>query len=56
MIRQAYGANHVMFGSVTGNGAGQTIAIIDAYNQPNITSDLAAFDSYSDLPAPPASP
>lgn len=31
-------------GGVTGNGSGQTIAIIDAYAQPNIGSDVNTFD------------
>jgi len=44
-IRTAYGMNQVSFGSVTGNGAGQTIAIIDAYNDPTIQADLNAFDA-----------
>jgi subtilase family serine protease len=35
-IRAAYG--------ITGTGAGQTIAIVDAYSDPNIASDLAVFD------------
>ena len=39
-VRNAYGLNQVNFGSTTGNGAGQTIAIIDAYDDPNIASDL----------------
>jgi len=43
-LRQAYG-----FGSVSGTGAGQTIAIIDAYNDPDIASDLNTFDSEFDL-------
>jgi hypothetical protein len=51
---QAYGVNAITFGGVTGNGAGQTIAIIDAYNDPNAASDLAAFDSHYGLPAPPS--
>ena len=33
-----------MFGSVTGDGTGQTIAIVDAYNAPTIVADLHAFD------------
>jgi autotransporter-associated beta strand protein len=53
-MEAAYGANEVMFGSVVGNGAGQTIAIVDAFSQPNIVSDLAAFDSYYGLAAPPS--
>lgn len=44
-IRDAYGMNQVSFGSVTGNGAGQTIALIDAYNDPTIQADLTAFDA-----------
>jgi subtilase family serine protease len=46
-IQNAYGINNVV-----GNGAGQTIAIVDAYNDPNIKSDLAKFDSKFGLPAP----
>jgi autotransporter-associated beta strand protein len=52
-IRQAYGMNLVTFGVVTGDGTGQTIAIVDAYDQPNIATDLAAFDTQFGLPAPP---
>lgn len=33
------------------SGAGTTIAIVDAYNDPNIKSDLAAFDAQYGLPA-----
>ena len=46
------GTNNISFGGVAGNGAGQTIAIVDAYNDPNIASDLAAFDTQFKLPAP----
>jgi hypothetical protein len=53
-IRQAYGVNGITFGSVAGTGAGQTIAIIDAYHDPNASSDLASFDSYYGLAAPPS--
>ena len=57
-IRHAYGFDQVSFstsrGAVVGNGAGQTIAIIDAYNDPTIKSDLAAFDSTFRLAAPPS--
>jgi hypothetical protein len=44
-ILQAYGMDHIMFGSLTGDGTGQTIAIVDAFNDPNIATDLATFDS-----------
>ena len=43
-IISAYNLN-----STTG-GAGTTIAIIDAYNDPTIQADLANFSSYFDLP------
>ncbi len=39
-IQSAYGFNRV-----SQTGAGQTIAIVDAYNDPNIASDVAAFNS-----------
>ncbi|MDP9174647.1 MAG: S53 family peptidase [Planctomycetota bacterium] len=52
-IQTAYGFNQVtLTGGVTGDGAGQTIAIVDAYNDPNIASDLATFDSSFGLNAP----
>src|SRR5262245_49142231 len=31
-------------------GAGQTIAIVDAYSNPNIRSDLATADVYASIP------
>jgi hypothetical protein len=34
-----------------GSGAGQTIAIVDAYNDPDIASDLNTFDSEFSLPS-----
>ena len=45
-VRHAYG-----FDLLTQTGAGQTIAIIDAFNDPTIQSDLATFDSLYGLPA-----
>ena len=52
-IQNAYGVNQIKFsgGTVAGNGAGQTIAIVDAYNDPNIQADLNTFDSEFGLPA-----
>jgi subtilase family serine protease len=44
-LQTAYGISSISLGSTTGNGAGQTIAIIDAYNDPNIISDTKAFSS-----------
>src|SRR5262245_59021895 len=53
-IRHAYGLDQVLFGSVQGDGSGQTIAIIDAYHSPTITQDLHAFDAAFGLPDPPS--
>src|SRR5262249_12452160 len=53
-IRAAYGFSNLSFGSVAADGTGQTIAIIDAYNDPNIASDLAAFDKALGIAAPPS--
>jgi hypothetical protein len=36
---------------MTTGGAGQKVAIVDAYNDPNIASDLATFDTNYGLPA-----
>jgi hypothetical protein len=53
-IQTAYGFNKITFSNGTstikGDGSGQTIAIVDAYNDPNIQSDLAAFDKQFGLP------
>ena len=62
-IRTAYGISSIMLGSVVGDGTGQTIAIIDAYNAPNFvnstdpnfdSSDLHLFDVEFGLPDPPS--
>jgi hypothetical protein len=55
-IAQAYGFNQVSFdnGAIKGNGAGQTIAIVDASYDPNIASDLQKFDAQFGLAAPPS--
>jgi subtilase family serine protease len=50
-IQAAYGLNAVTSGGTTLTGAGQTIAIIDAYNDPNAATELAAFDARYGLPA-----
>jgi hypothetical protein len=49
-IAAAYGLDQVTFGSIVGDGAGQTIAIIDAYNDPTIQNDLRGFDTAFNLP------
>ena len=54
-VLKAYGMNpRTTIGGVTGDGTGQTIAIVDAYQDPNIVSDLATFDSNFGLSAPPS--
>jgi subtilase family serine protease len=51
-IRHAYGFDAISFNGVTGDGTGQTIAIVDAYDAPYIASDLATFDATFGLPNP----
>jgi subtilase family serine protease len=36
------------------DGSGQTIMIVDAYGSPTIEDDLASFDAYYGIPAPPS--
>jgi hypothetical protein len=53
-ITQAYGINQITFnnGTVTGDGSGTTIAIVDAFDDPTIASDLHQFDQQYNLPDP----
>ena len=44
-IAQAYGINLISFAGTAGTGAGQTIAIVDAYNDPAIISDANSFSA-----------
>ncbi len=62
-LQDAYGVNLVTFGTVQGTGAGQTIAVIDAYDNPSfadsgtsayVGSALYEFDKEFDLPDPPS--
>ena len=55
-LRAAYGFDDVGFARrrSSGDGTGQTIAIVVAYQQPNIKADLAAFDRQFGLPDPPS--
>ena len=39
---------------LTGTGAGQTIAVVTAYDAPNAAKDLAVFNAEFGLPAPPS--
>jgi subtilisin-like proprotein convertase family protein len=67
-VRHAYGFDQILFGNVVGDGSGQTIAIIDAYDDPQLVSrstdpdvnndpaflasDLHQFDMQFGLPEP----
>jgi hypothetical protein len=58
-VRHAYGFDRVGFLDathplVTGDGRGTTIAIVDAYDDPNIAGDLATFDTTYGIVAPPS--
>lgn len=49
-VAHAYGFDQIAFinssgQSVKGDGSGQTIAIVDAYDDPNVATDLAIFDN-----------
>ncbi|MGW5123530.1 S53 family peptidase [Streptomyces sp. NPDC004069] len=46
-LQSAYG----LTSAAASNGSGKTIAIVDAYNDPNAESDLAKYRSYYGLPA-----
>lgn len=48
-VQQAYGLNLLQAGG-GGSGAGQTVAIIDAYNYPNALATFNAFNSTFGLP------
>ncbi|MBE3589524.1 MAG: S53 family peptidase [Firmicutes bacterium] len=48
-VRHAYGID-----KLPNDGAGVTIAIVDAYDHPKIENDLAVFDQTFGLPAPPS--
>jgi hypothetical protein len=37
--------------SPSGSGAGQTVAVVDAYDDPTVEADLGVFDAYYGLPA-----
>src|SRR5579884_248884 len=51
-ISKAYGFDQIYFnnGTIKGDGRGQTIAIVSAYDDPNILSDLNAFSVQFGLP------
>ena len=49
-VLKAYNFDDIRLTGATANGSGQTIAIVDAYNDPNIAADLAVFDTAFGLP------
>src|SRR5262249_19288549 len=55
-IRGAYGLDingkSITFGGVKADGTGQTIAIVDAYDNPEIMANLTAFDKQFGIPDP----
>jgi hypothetical protein len=53
-ISHAYGIDAISLLGAPADGRGQTIAIVDPYDDPNIASDLHNFDAYFKLPDPPS--
>jgi hypothetical protein len=52
-IRNAYGFNKIFFpGNIAGDGSGETIALVDAFDDPTAGSDLTAFDQQFGLANP----
>jgi hypothetical protein len=51
-IRHAYGFDQISFNGTAGDGSGTTIAIVDAFDDPNIANDLHQFDLKFGLPDP----
>jgi subtilase family serine protease len=51
-IRTAYDVGPLAAKGI--DGSGQTIVIVDSFGSPTIAADLAHFDSYFGLPAPPS--
>ena len=50
-LQSAY--NVASIAAAAGGGAGQTVAIVDAYDDPNVASDLSYYRSFFGLPACP---
>ncbi len=62
-LEAAYGLNQISFAGIKGDGAGQTVAIVNAYDNPAFldtsdpnfaTSALAVYDKTFGLPDPPS--
>jgi hypothetical protein len=59
MLRHAYGIDQISFSgssgtTVTGDGTGQTIAIVEEGDDPTIGADLHTFDQLFGIPDPPS--
>ena len=50
-VRHFYGLDTFAWGATAADGAGQTIAIVDAYRSDTIAADVAAFSAMFGLPA-----
>src|SRR5438477_522794 len=48
-LRAAYGFDQISIPGITADGAGQTVAIVDAYDNPNFVSTGSANFANSDL-------
>ncbi len=58
-LRHAYGIDQISFtgpggATVTGDGSGQTIAIVEQGIDPTLGADLNTFDQFFGIPAPPS--
>ena len=58
-LRHAYGIDQISFTgpggtTVTGDGSGQTIAIVEEGVDPTLGADLTTFDQFFGIPAPPS--
>lgn len=53
-VRKAYGIDKINVGGLVGDGTGQTIAIVDAFDWSTAASDLHNFDVQFGLPDPPS--
>ncbi|HEV8069000.1 MAG TPA: hypothetical protein VGP76_14785 [Planctomycetaceae bacterium] len=49
-MQAAYGVNLISFGGIPGTGQGQTIAIVDAYQNPDLVGDAMGFSTQFNLP------
>src|SRR5207253_522869 len=49
-IEHAYGVDAISFSEISGDGTGQTIAIVGAYNDPTLVADAAGFNTRFALP------